>query len=340
MVPGHVLVGGQQRYSGVVGDRRQVGDGFAVALDHHRRMPGLRGLPDQVRCLGAGRPQAHGQQHGVAHRRQRRPRFVDQHTGDRRISPGRRGRQVQRRRPERIRGPGRGRGSASGTSPPLACSTAHCGNSLAIRPKKTRTPALTLATHAIQRDCSWKGADDELSSRRAPPKLRREVGLVPLFMVSAGSVIGSGWLLGTLNASEVAGPAAIVSWIIGAILLIGIALVYAELGVRVPDIRRHRPVHLDPRGHARRVLLRDLLLPAGRCHRPDRGGGVDRVHEREMVAWPGELPIAAHRQGPGGRRGGDVPVHGAEPAGRAGGWPRATRSRWCGRSSSRWRRSS
>ena len=49
-----------------------------------------------------------------------------------------------------------------------------------------------------------------------PPKLRREVGLVPLFMVSAGSVIGSGWLLGTLNASEVAGPAAIVSWIIGA----------------------------------------------------------------------------------------------------------------------------
>jgi amino acid transporter len=53
-------------------------------------------------------------------------------------------------------------------------------------------------------------------------------------MVSAGSVIGSGWLLGTLNASEVAGPAAIVSWIIGAILLIGIALVYAELGSTYP----------------------------------------------------------------------------------------------------------
>jgi amino acid transporter len=69
---------------------------------------------------------------------------------------------------------------------------------------------------------------------QGPPKLRREVGLVPLFMVSAGSVIGSGWLLGTLNASEVAGPAAIVSWIIGAILLIGIALVYAELGSTYP----------------------------------------------------------------------------------------------------------
>ena len=67
-----------------------------------------------------------------------------------------------------------------------------------------------------------------------PPRLRREVGLLPLFMVSAGSVIGSGWLLGTLNASKAAGPAAIISWIIGAILLIGIALVYAELGSTYP----------------------------------------------------------------------------------------------------------
>src|SRR5580704_5990398 len=66
------------------------------------------------------------------------------------------------------------------------------------------------------------------------PTLRRDVGLLPLFMVSMGSVIGSGWLLGTLNASIVAGPAAIISWIIGAVLLIGIALVYAELGAAYP----------------------------------------------------------------------------------------------------------
>ena len=67
-----------------------------------------------------------------------------------------------------------------------------------------------------------------------PPRLRRDVGLLALFMVSAGSVIGSGWLLGTLNASKVAGPAAIISWIIGVILLIGIALIYAELGSTYP----------------------------------------------------------------------------------------------------------
>ena len=67
-----------------------------------------------------------------------------------------------------------------------------------------------------------------------PPRLRRDVELLPLFMVSAGSVIGSGWLLGALHASEAAGPAAIISWVIGAILLIGIALIYAELGAAYP----------------------------------------------------------------------------------------------------------
>ncbi|MGD0066260.1 MAG: APC family permease [Streptosporangiaceae bacterium] len=67
-----------------------------------------------------------------------------------------------------------------------------------------------------------------------PPRLRRDIGLLPLFMVSAGSVIGSGWLLGTLNASKAAGPAAIISWVIGVILLIGVALIYAELGSTYP----------------------------------------------------------------------------------------------------------
>jgi amino acid transporter len=67
-----------------------------------------------------------------------------------------------------------------------------------------------------------------------PPRLKRDIGLLPLFMVSAGSVIGSGWLLGTLNASKAAGPAALLSWIIAVILLIGIALIYAELGSTYP----------------------------------------------------------------------------------------------------------
>src|ERR1700684_2236272 len=67
-----------------------------------------------------------------------------------------------------------------------------------------------------------------------PPRLKRDIGLLPLFMVSAGSVIGSGWLLGTLNASEGAGAAALVAWVIGVVLLIGVALIYAELGSTSP----------------------------------------------------------------------------------------------------------
>src|SRR3954453_13624901 len=52
--------------------------------------------------------------------------------------------------------------------------------------------------------------------------------------VSLGSIIGSGWLLGALNAAEVAGPASILSWILAAAMLTVLALVYAELGATYP----------------------------------------------------------------------------------------------------------
>jgi amino acid transporter len=52
--------------------------------------------------------------------------------------------------------------------------------------------------------------------------------------VSLGSIIGSGWLLGALNAAEAAGPASILSWILAAGMLSLLALVYAELGATYP----------------------------------------------------------------------------------------------------------
>jgi hypothetical protein len=42
----------------------------------------------------------------------------------------------------------------------------------------------------------------------ATPGLRRDVGRIALMFTSVGSVIGSGWLLGALNATQIAGPAA------------------------------------------------------------------------------------------------------------------------------------
>ena len=67
-----------------------------------------------------------------------------------------------------------------------------------------------------------------------PGHLKRSVGFYGLMFVSLGSIIGSGWLLGALNAAETAGPASIISWIIAAAMLTGLALVYAELGAAYP----------------------------------------------------------------------------------------------------------
>ena len=65
-------------------------------------------------------------------------------------------------------------------------------------------------------------------------RLKRSVGFYGLMMVSLGSIIGSGWLLGALNAAERAGPASVLSWILAAGMLSLLALVYAELGATYP----------------------------------------------------------------------------------------------------------
>ncbi len=65
-------------------------------------------------------------------------------------------------------------------------------------------------------------------------KLRRSVGFYGLMFVSLGSIIGSGWLLGALNAAKDAGPASIISWMLAAAMLSLLALTYAELGATYP----------------------------------------------------------------------------------------------------------
>lgn len=65
--------------------------------------------------------------------------------------------------------------------------------------------------------------------------LRKELGFLDLTMTSLGAIIGSGWLFGSLYASQVAGPAAVVSWIIGGIAVMLIGLIYAELGGMIPE---------------------------------------------------------------------------------------------------------
>lgn len=65
-------------------------------------------------------------------------------------------------------------------------------------------------------------------------RLRRDVGIVGLLFTAVGSIIGSGWLFGALSAAQIAGPASILAWGIGGVMIILIGLCYAELGTMFP----------------------------------------------------------------------------------------------------------
>jgi len=64
--------------------------------------------------------------------------------------------------------------------------------------------------------------------------LAREIGLIGLLWASMGSIIGSGWLFGAQKGLAAAGPASIISWVIGGVCILVLALVHAELGAMYP----------------------------------------------------------------------------------------------------------
>jgi amino acid transporter len=66
-------------------------------------------------------------------------------------------------------------------------------------------------------------------------RLRREMSYLDLSFAGLGAIIGSGWLFAVLYAAQTAGPAAIISWVIGGVACLFIALVYAELSGFLPE---------------------------------------------------------------------------------------------------------
>ncbi|MGP5608006.1 APC family permease [Arthrobacter rhombi] len=82
-----------------------------------------------------------------------------------------------------------------------------------------------------------------MSSPTSPPTkvkveldrgLKPDIGKIGLLFTGVGSIIGSGWLFGAFEAASLVGPAAIISWILGAVMIIIVALNYADLGVMFP----------------------------------------------------------------------------------------------------------
>lgn len=54
-------------------------------------------------------------------------------------------------------------------------------------------------------------------------------------MTGLTSIVGSGWLLGTQKIAEIAGPASILSWIVGALVALVVGLFYVEIGSAFPS---------------------------------------------------------------------------------------------------------
>jgi amino acid transporter len=69
---------------------------------------------------------------------------------------------------------------------------------------------------------------------RSGASLAREIGIIGLLWASMGSIIGSGWLFGAQRGLLNAGPAAVISWVIGGVCILVLALVHAELGAMYP----------------------------------------------------------------------------------------------------------
>lgn len=77
-------------------------------------------------------------------------------------------------------------------------------------------------------------SDSTTRVRPAGGKLRRDAGIIGLLFASLGGMIGSGWLFGPLHAAKIAGPASMVSWVVGGIAILLLAFVYAELATAFP----------------------------------------------------------------------------------------------------------
>jgi len=71
-------------------------------------------------------------------------------------------------------------------------------------------------------------------SEATRPELHRKVGFVSLTLIAAGGILGSGWLFSPLQTAQQAGPASIISWVIGAAAMLLIAFCFAEIASVLP----------------------------------------------------------------------------------------------------------
>ncbi|WP_428390821.1 APC family permease [Lichenicoccus sp.] len=77
--------------------------------------------------------------------------------------------------------------------------------------------------------------------------LKRDARIIGLLFASTTSMIGSGWLFGALHAARIAGPLSVWSWVAGAVIIMLIALCFAELASLFP--KSGALVHMSHASH-------------------------------------------------------------------------------------------
>src|SRR5690242_6486656 len=65
--------------------------------------------------------------------------------------------------------------------------------------------------------------------------MKKHLTALGLLWISLTSMIGSGWLFGSLYSAHFAGPAAVIAWPLASFLLLLVAFSYAEVATMFPE---------------------------------------------------------------------------------------------------------
>lgn len=89
--------------------------------------------------------------------------------------------------------------------------------------------------------------------------MQKDLNVFGLMWIALTSMIGSGWLFGSLYSAHFAGPAAILAWPIAGILLLFVALSYAEVGTMLKGANNLTRLPLYTHGRLASVIISGLI---------------------------------------------------------------------------------
>lgn len=88
--------------------------------------------------------------------------------------------------------------------------------------------------------------------------MKKNLTALSLLWISITSMVGSGWLFGSLYSAHFAGPAAIIAWPLAGFLLLFVALAYAEIGTMFPHRDTLACLPLYTHGRLTSIILSSL----------------------------------------------------------------------------------